>query len=132
VILADTSVWIDVQRKPGGTTATAFHALIDSDDLLLAWPVRCELLAGVAPRHRTAFMKALSALPVVVPSDDTWHVVQEWIPRAADRGHRFGLTDLLVAALAHEVDALVWSRDDDFRRMESLGFVRRYSESHGG
>jgi predicted nucleic acid-binding protein len=126
VILADTSVWIDVQRKPGSRTAAAFNALIDSDDLLLALPVRLELLAGIASRHRAAFTRALAALPVVVPTEDTWKVVQEWIPRAADQGHRFALTDLLVAVLAREVDALVWSLDDDFGRMESLGLVRRY------
>jgi predicted nucleic acid-binding protein len=126
VILADTSVWIDVQRRPGGRTASAFNALVDSDDLLLALPVRLELLAGIAARHRQAFTRALTALPVVVPTDDTWRLLQEWIPRAADQGHRFAVTDLLIAALAQEVDALVWSLDDDFARMESLGFVRCY------
>jgi predicted nucleic acid-binding protein len=126
VILADTSVWIDAHRKPAGPHAAALHALVDSDDLLLALPVRLELLAGIAARHRAAFTRALAAIPILVPTDDTWQIVQQWIPRAADQGHRFAVTDLLVAALAHEVDARVWSLDDDFTRMESLGLVRCY------
>ena len=127
MILADTSVWVEAQRRPNGPTAVTFRALIDSDDLLLALPVRLELLAGISRVHRGAFMRALRALPVVVPTEDTWRVVEGWIAPAADRGHRFALTDLLVAALAHEVDALVWSLDRDFERMEELGLARVYS-----
>jgi predicted nucleic acid-binding protein len=127
VILADTSVWVDVQRNPGGRTASAFNALVDSDDLLLALPVRLELLAGVSARDRKAFARALTALPVVVPTEDTWRLVEGWIAPAADKGHRFAVTDLLIAALAHEVDALVWSLDSDFTHMEAIGIVRRYA-----
>lgn len=127
MILADTSVWIEAQRKPRGPTAAAFRALIDSDDLLLALPVRLELLAGISRAHRASFVRALTALPVVRPTEETWGVVERWIAPAADRGHRFALTDLLVAALAHEVDALVWSLDTDFERMEELGLARLYS-----
>jgi len=127
VILADTSVWVDVQRKPGGRTAWTFNALVDSDDLLLALPVRIELLAGVAPRDRKAFTRALTSLPVVAPSEETWQIVEGWVGPAADKGHRFAVTDLLIAALAHELDALVWSLDTDFARMEALGIVRRYT-----
>ena len=72
-------------------------------------------------------MRALTALPIVIPTEDTWRVVEGWIAPAADRGHRFAVTDLLVAALAHEVDALVWSLDSDFERMEELGLAKRYA-----
>jgi predicted nucleic acid-binding protein len=127
VILADTSVWVEAQRRPDGATAETLRALIDSDDLLLALPVRLELLAGLPRAHRGAFMRALTALPIVIPTEDTWRVVEGWIAPAADRGHRFAVTDLLVAALAHEVDALVWSLDSDFEQMEELGLAKRYA-----
>jgi predicted nucleic acid-binding protein len=127
MILADTSVWVDVQRHPHGRPAATFQALVDSDDLLLALPVRLELLAGISRAHRKAFVRAMTALPVVRPSDETWRLVESWIVPAADRGHRFALTDLVIAALAHEVDALVWSLDGDFARLEELGFARMYA-----
>jgi predicted nucleic acid-binding protein len=93
----------------------------------LALPVRLELLAGIARKDRPAFARALSGLPVLRPTDDTWALVERWIPKAADKGHRFGVTGLLIAGMAHELGALVWSLDADFARLEALKMVRTYS-----
>jgi predicted nucleic acid-binding protein len=130
VIVIDTSVWVAATRQPGPPVATTLNALIDADDAVLALPVRYELLAGVARKDRAAFKRALSALPVVAPSEDTWQLIEGWIEPAADAGHRFAVTDLLIAGLAHEIDALVWSLDADFTRMASLGLVRLYEARH--
>jgi predicted nucleic acid-binding protein len=129
VILIDTSVWVAATRDPSSPASNALGLLIDTDEALLPLPVRLELLAGVARKDRTAFTRALSALPVVAPSEETWRLIEGWIEPAANRGHRFALTDLLIAGLAYEVDALVWSLDADFERMESLKMVRLYSGS---
>jgi hypothetical protein len=51
-----------------------------------------------------------------------------WIDRAADSGFHFSITDLTIAALARELEALVWSLDGDFEVMEKLGLVRLYGE----
>jgi predicted nucleic acid-binding protein len=61
-----------------------------------------------------------------VPTDETWQPVTDWIARAADAGERFAVTDLLIASLSAEIGGLVWSLDNDFERMEQLGFVQRY------
>jgi len=45
---------------------------------------------------------------------------------AADKGRRFGLADWLIAALASEIDALVWSLDADFAQLERLKMTRQY------
>ena len=108
------------------TIATTLRQLIDVDDAVLALPVRLELLAGIKRDDRAALKRGLSALPVVVPSEETWRLVESWIGPAADAGHRFGVTDLLIAGLASEIGALVWSLDGDFQRMESLGLARLY------
>jgi predicted nucleic acid-binding protein len=44
----------------------------------------------------------------------------------ADRGQRFGVGDLPIAALAAERNALVWSLDADFERMARLKPVQLY------
>jgi predicted nucleic acid-binding protein len=75
---------------------------------------------------RAALMRSLRALPVVVPTEHSWQQVETWIERAARAGDRFGLSDLLVAALADELGGLVWSLDADFERMSALKFVRLY------
>jgi predicted nucleic acid-binding protein len=126
VIVVDTSIWVAAAREPAAPVAATLRKLIDADEVLLALPVRWEIMAGVSRKDRTAFRRALSALPVIVPSEDTLRVVEGWIEPAADAGHRFAVTDLLIAGLAHDVGALVWSFDSDFQRMESLGLVRLY------
>lgn len=61
-----------------------------------------------------------------MPTEATWSIVEGWIESATDSGQRFALVDLLIAALAHELTALVWSLDNDFERMAALGFVQSY------
>jgi predicted nucleic acid-binding protein len=129
VIVVDTSVWVEATRKPKGRTNNILLQLIDADEVGLALPVRLELMAGIARKDRSAFARALTGLPVLVPTEDTWRVIEPWIAPAADKGHRFGVTDLLIAGLAHEAGALVWSLDADFDRLEAIGLIQMYSGS---
>jgi len=127
VIVVDTSVWVEATRRPHGGVQRALRRLIDADEVGLALPVRLELMAGIARKYRRAFGRALTGLPILMPSEETWRLIEAWVAPAADKGQRFGVTDLLIAGLAHEVGALVWSRDADFDRLEELGFVRIYA-----
>ncbi len=61
-----------------------------------------------------------------VPTEETWRIVERWVETASDAGERFGLIDLLIAALTHEMTGLVWSLDRDFERMATLGLVQSY------
>lgn len=124
MIVVDTSVWIAAKRD--GRIGRALESLIDADEAALALPVRLELLAGLAKKDRTAFRRAFGALLQVVPTEDTWTPLPGWIERAAEAGEHFSLTDLLIASLAHDIGALVWSLDEDFERMERLELVSRY------
>lgn len=127
MIVVDTSVWVDAIRRPEGPSHRTLQALLDADEVALALPVRLELIAGLRKPDRAAFVRALSGLPVLVPSEDTWRLIEGWIPGAADKGHRFSVTDLLIGGLAAEIGGMVWSRDADFERMEALGLVGCYS-----
>jgi predicted nucleic acid-binding protein len=92
----------------------------------LALPVRLELWAGTAPHDRQAFRRAFSALPLLVPTEDTWPPLDSWIARATGAGERFSFTDLVIARLADEIGGLVWSLDSDFARMAALKLIRLY------
>ena len=129
MIVADTSIWIDAHRRPTGSAAKALRDLLDADEIALALPVRLELAAGVSRRDRPALLRALSGLPLVRPSDETWRMIEQWMAAAADAGQRFGLSDWLIAALTNEIGGLVWSHDEDFAKLERLKFVRRYDPS---
>jgi predicted nucleic acid-binding protein len=127
VIVVDTSVWIEANRRPLGALPNALRGLIDADEVALSLPVRLELIAGVKGAQRDVLRRVLSGTPVLLPTEGTWRTVERWIPKATDKGHRFGLTDLLIAALADDIGGLVWSLDEDFGRMEQLKMVHRYS-----
>jgi predicted nucleic acid-binding protein len=126
VTVVDTSVWVAALRGASGSAAETLAGLLDADEVALPLPVRLELSAGVARSERSALTRALTALPVVAPSDETWALIERWIEQAANAGQRFALTDLLIAALAEELGALVWSLDADFERMSAVGLVRLY------
>lgn len=124
MIVVDTSVWIAAQRRP--YVDRVLQSLLDADEVAIARPVRLELWAGVAKQDRKAHLAAFSSLPQLVPTDETWQPLTEWISVASDAGQRFTITDLLIASLTSEIGGLVWSLDKDFERMEQLGFVHRY------
>jgi predicted nucleic acid-binding protein len=127
MIVVDTSIWIAATRDPAGELATALNGLVDADVACLALPVRVELLSGLGARDRAILRRGLTALPVALPTEQTWTTIERWAESAADAGQRFAIVDLLIAALAHELTALVWSLDRDFERMATLGFVQPYS-----
>lgn len=126
MIVVDTSVWVAALRNARRAEAAALGALLDADEVALPIPVRVEILSGASSRDRVALRKALSALPVLYPTEDTWGLIDVWVDRAGTAHQRFGVFDLLIGALAREAGALVWSLDTDFDRMSRLGLVDLY------
>jgi predicted nucleic acid-binding protein len=129
MIVVDTSVWVDVMRRATSPRAAILQGLLDADEVALALPVRLELMSGVARKGRASFRRALSALPMLRPTDETWRLIETWVEPAADRGFRFSVPDLVIAGLASEIGGLVWTLDDDFTAMEKLGLVQLYGAS---
>ena len=103
--------------------------LLDSDEVAVSIPVYLEVLTGATRENRSHLRRVLSALPVFYPSKETWTRIEQWIERATDRGDRFGILDLLVASIAADRNALLWSLDADFQRMARLDFVGLFRPS---
>ena len=127
MIVVDTSVWIAALGSGARPEARVLQQLLDADEVALAVPVRLEMLGGASAADRRRLRRALSALPVLYPTDETWRLLDGWVEQAAASGQRFGFGDLLIAALAVENGSLVWSLDADFTRMETLDLVRCYA-----
>jgi predicted nucleic acid-binding protein len=129
MILVDTSVWVDYFRAVNRHLVAHLQALLEEDQVALVVPVRIEILSGCPPRDWGQLRRLLEALPLLFPSDSTWERMEEWIENAARKGKRFGMADLLIAALAAERGMELWSLDLDFIRMAQLGFVRLHRTS---
>ena len=124
MIAVDTSVWIAALRQPGSEEAGVLRGLLDADLVALPVPVRTELLIGTAGATRVRLARTLSALPLLYPTDDTWHTIDRWTATANEHGQRFSLGDLLIGVLASDQRALVWSLDQDYERRAALDLVQ--------
>jgi predicted nucleic acid-binding protein len=123
VIVVDTSVWISALREPTGSNTEILSSLLSADEVALPVPVRVELLSGAGRRERPRLRRALTGLPILTITEDTWSTIDAWIDNTIEA---FSIPDLLVAAAAREIGALVWSLDSDFERMERAGLVQLY------
>lgn len=127
MICIDTSVWVAAQRARHPKVIAALDRVLDNEDVVLPIVVRMELLAGVARRQQNRIGTDLSALALAFPVRGTWERIEAWLFDAAAHGKQFGILDLVIAALAAERGARVWSLDHAFATMAALGWIELYT-----
>lgn len=126
MIAVDTSVWVEYFRYSESSVRKSLHQLLDDDQVIIPIPVWIELLTGAKASEQPLLRKVLSALRRPLPTKTTWKTMENWTALCAKKGHRFGMGDLLIAAISVENGASVWSLDQDFARMAKLKLVSEY------
>ena len=123
--LVDTSVWVEVFRRPAGLH---LEALIPFDEVVTCLPVIQEVLQGFTDER--AFQKARGAmfhLPIVEsPLPDSAFLEAAGLFRLARRAGlsvRSGV-DCLVAVCALRHDLIVLHRDRDFGKLARISSLR--------
>jgi predicted nucleic acid-binding protein len=123
MIVVDTSVWINALRSHDSKESRHLIELLDADQVAMAIPVRVEILSGSQRSQQATLSRTLSALPLLYPRESTWHRIEGWLGAIKNAGDWFGVGDLLIAGIAADHGAAVWSLDSDFARMAKLKLV---------
>ena len=126
MIVVDTSVWINAFRDSKSAEARHLSELLDNDEVAIAIPIRIELLSGARRSEQPRLSRTLSALPTFHPDETTWHTIEDWLVTIKTAGDWFGVGDLLIAGIAAQNHAAIWSLDVDFARMAKLKLIELY------
>ena len=119
IYLFDTNAMSDLLRPPPDARQWATARRIQGHTLGICRPVYYELLRGLFWRQSTGKQAALShrILPLFVwlaLTDNDWDQAAYFWSNARGKGYQLSDPDLLLAALAFRLSAIIVSADTDF------------------
>jgi predicted nucleic acid-binding protein len=122
LILVDTSVWIDFLNSSRGPGGDELERLIRANaPLVLTGLVVAEVLQGLR-RDVDPVTSLLIRWPLIEPGGLATYLAAARIFRhARARGVTLSTVDALLAALALELNAALFTLDQDFRRLAFSG-----------
>lgn len=133
MILVDTSVWIDyLSRSPGPGGRELRRLIIDREPLALTGIVVTEVLQGVM-RQRQQVEALLLLFDLIEPKGLETYIAAAALHRLARaQGMTLSTVDALIAALAIEARAALFTLDRDFARIASITGLELYPvNAHG-
>ena len=128
MVIADTSIWINAQRRPESGDSVEFWRLYDSREIVMVGPVLAELLHGAqTQREFNVLLAHLDALSYLEVDQETWSLVGRIGRDLGREGGPIGFSDSITAALAIQHACAVYTLDGDFARVPGLSLHRRAS-----
>ncbi len=120
-ILIDTSVWIPFFNLPRSIEKTIPDRLIDRGDVVMTGVVLSELLQGVSgAKERNQIHAAFLPFPFLEATFHTWALAGELGLKLRSRGRKTPLSDLVLAAVAIENNAVLFTKDKHFDNIPGL------------
>ena len=122
MILVDTSVWVDFLNSSRGPAGDELERLISSNaPLVLTGLVVTEVLQGLK-RDVGLVAGLLARWPLIEPGGfATYEAAAMIFRQARSRGLTLTTVDAVLAALALEYDAALFTLDRDFKRLAFTG-----------
>lgn len=126
--LVDTSVWIDFfSSSPGPAGQKLRRMILEAEPFALAGVIVAEILQGLR-RDVPRIERYLSQWEMLEPSGFSTYGKAAAISRLArSRGISLTTIDTLIAAIAMEKGATLFSLDKDFSRIARITSLRLYS-----
>lgn len=117
--LLDTNAISDYLKQFEPTTPRIRQAIRNGHVLYLCKPVEYEVLRGLikvnATRQRQIFEESFaSQLTPLLLTDTDWRQAAQFWAEARNVGKQLSDVDLLIAALAYRLNAVIVTDDDDF------------------
>jgi predicted nucleic acid-binding protein len=133
LILVDSSVWIDFLNSNRGRAGNELERLIRSGaELVLAGVIVTEVLQGLR-REVGEVARLLARWPLIEAGGfDSYVVAASIFRRARARGVTLATVDALLASLAIEYQASLFTLDKDFGRLGFIGLRLHEFDHEGG
>jgi predicted nucleic acid-binding protein len=127
LILVDSSVWIDfLSPSPGSGGAELRRMIEDSEPLALTGVVVAEVLQGLT-RDAGAIERFLVQWDILEPKGfGTYQAAAAIYRSGREKGISLTTIDTLIAAIAVEHNASVFTLDHDFSRITSITGLMLY------
>jgi predicted nucleic acid-binding protein len=114
VILADSSILIEWQRKP----SLRLHQLMRTHGAAVCGVTVAEVLTGArSPMEREKAMALISSFTRVPIDETVWELAGDISARLRLRGTPLMLADVTIAAAAIHHELPLWARDGHFERV---------------
>jgi predicted nucleic acid-binding protein len=117
VILVDASVLIHYLRTP----STTIRDVLSSNDCAVCGVTRAEILHGAkSEADSKALINALHQFMHAPIHDDVWDRLGELLATLRSRGLPMPFQDVLLAVIAMEYDAELWTYDAHFKIIQTV------------
>lgn len=120
VLLPDTSLWVEYLRRGERGRAAELSGLLRDRRVITCGPVVAEVLAGTRPADQETLGKLLGGLPWAALDRSGWRRAGLVAGQLRHAGQTVALTDITIAVCAQQADAIVWSADCDFERIQPV------------
>jgi predicted nucleic acid-binding protein len=125
MVVVDSTLWIDFFRGSNESGRAALRQLIRAHQAVLTGIVLAEVLQGVRSEQESISVRdQFFSIAYFETTKETWTEAGSLSAELRRKGLTIPLTDLIIAALAMEHDAEVFTTDPHFEKIPGLKLYR--------